>query len=193
MKRNLSLVLVSAFLIISIVHLLVFAVVQQVHRQAANEGPRLLAGRLSVLAASGRLGTDTLDAETRSIIVSRGLFYLLADADGLIRATNLPGYDGPVRRLPVGLLGQARGRGSYAITWAPQGVRYALVLCRAGNTGTYVGGCQPLLYSESNVLKLWEMVLLSWIGCSVSLAFAGAVLFRRFGVLVAAQRNVLAA
>jgi hypothetical protein len=184
MKRNLSLVLVSAFIIISILHLLVYASLQQVYRQAANDGPRLLAGLLSAHAAEGR-SYDTLDANTRSVVAAQGVFYVVAGGDGSIRATNLPGYGAPVARMPKGVVDAARKRGVNVLTWAPQGVRYALVLQRVGNTETYVGGCKPLLYTESNMMKLWQMVLLSWLGCSLSLAFAGAVLFRRFDAVPA--------
>ncbi|RYZ24328.1 MAG: hypothetical protein EOO16_01175 [Chitinophagaceae bacterium] len=193
MKRNLSLVLVSAFLIISIVHLLVFAAVQQVHRQAANEGPRLLAARLALLARGGRLRLDTLDAETRALASAQGAFYVVAGTDGAITATNLPGYNGPVTRIPAGVVTEAARRGTHYITWAPQGVRYALVLYRVPGMSLYVGGCQPLLHTETNVMKLWEMVLLSWAGCSISLAFAGALLFRRFAAMTLAPGRALAA
>jgi hypothetical protein len=190
MKKNLSLSLVGAFLIISILHLLVYASVQQVHRQAANDAPRVLADHLSAVVGSGRPPRDAFGPETAAIAGAHGIYGFVCDSNGKIMATNLAGA--PVS-IPKGLTVQARTRGSHYVTWAPNRVRYAMVLRAVPGTSYFAGGSAPLLYTEYNMLKLWQLVLLSWIASSLVLAFSGAILFRRFSETAFVQTQNLAA
>jgi hypothetical protein len=177
MKQNLSVALASAFMIVSILHLLLYASAQQEYRQAANDAPRLMADQLAARAATGKAAQDLFGNETAILSAAHGIYGLVCNPAGTIMGSNLAAAPAAI---PEGLTAQASKRGVHYVTWATRGGRYALVLRAVPGTTLFAGGIEPLRNTEQNVMRLWQMVLVSWIGCSIVLAFAGAILFRRF-------------
>ncbi|RYY94685.1 MAG: hypothetical protein EOO11_17395 [Chitinophagaceae bacterium] len=172
MRRRSSLLLVSLFMVISILHLLVYATVQQVYRTGANVPQEGLCDALVEALVDGKAPEAVFPGDTLDLAATRRPFVLLYNPDGTpLRGTAY--LDRQLPKVPRGVLEQARRSGVNRITWAPrEGLRIALVVKRVPqHPELLIAAGRSLQYTEQQTFKLWRMVLLSWIACCGVLVF----------------------
>jgi hypothetical protein len=179
MKRKLSQALVSAFLLITFMHLLVYACVQQVYRTRANEAPTQLADKLAYALSKGVTPAGLAFQQDPELFSSTLLSVFMYDSSGKELASNTK-IANRTATVPPGVLAAARRNTNYSVSWAPMsGMRKALVMRHLRDRNITIAVAGPLNYSEDQSQQLMQMVLLSWVACFAVLALCGALLFRR--------------
>ncbi|GAA4322200.1 hypothetical protein GCM10023184_08440 [Flaviaesturariibacter amylovorans] len=164
--------LVSLFLVVTILHMLVYATVQQVYRSGANVPQERLCDALVEALVDGKAPAALLPPDSLDLAATRQPFVLLYSPDGSpLRGTAF--LDKQLPKVPRGVLEHARRNGVHRVTWAPrEGLRIALVVKRVPqHPELLVAAGRSLQYTEQQTYKHWRLVLLSWIACCAVLVF----------------------
>jgi len=172
---------VVAALLVTTIFGSIYAVVQQVERQGANDAPLRLTSQLASTTESTGISADVGAGSRVDLAKSLALFSIVFDSTGT--AVSGTGYlDGALATLPRGVIDAARAHGEDRVSWEPRpGLRFAIVAVSAGADVIVAG--QSLAPSESRTDSLGTLLLAAWFGTTALLAAAvGATwLWRRRG------------
>jgi hypothetical protein len=171
MNRNKMLALLSAFLIVSLLHFLVYAAVQNAAYMRSEEAPTQKAEALAYALQRGAdpktllpvADSDLFTTPLLSSFVLDGNGYALA-ADARVRNRATP--------VPPGLLPHARQLGLKQVTWHPwPGLQKALAIRYVPARDLYVAVAGP--YNNGINESLVGFLAFTWLGsCAVLLLFA---------------------
>lgn len=146
--------------------LLVYAVMQQQYRNAAND-PQLQIARDAVTALNkGKAVTAIIPADTVDMEQSLATCIQVYSTTGVQVASN--GYIGtklPV--VPAGVLAKAKAEGEYMVSWQPSPAARmsAVVAYTGGAQGSYVLVARSMAESDKRVRALVKMIFMCWVLC----------------------------
>ncbi len=142
-----------------------YAVVQQVLRQGANDPQIQMAEDAASKLAAGQSAQTIIPIEKVNIATSIAPFMMVFDANGTPIASSAQ-LNGQTPIIPSGVFDSVRQSGEDRITWQPQdGVRSAVIVTQFKGTSTgfvLVGrSLREVEKREDNILQLLN---LGWIG-----------------------------
>jgi hypothetical protein len=173
MKRSAILLYASAFIIISVILLLVYATVQQSHRSGANDPQLQMAYDIAAQLESGKEYTP---GDTINLAKSLAPFVVLYNKEG--QPTQSSGYlEGRFPQVPTGVLNYARTHGEDVVTWQPRSdVRMAMVIKSITSpSASFVAVGRSLQGVEQREAGLRKMVFMAWLICLVILGLSWVV------------------
>jgi hypothetical protein len=149
---------------------LVYVVVQQEHRMAANYPQEQLAREAATRLDSGASPDSVVGSTTVDVATSLEPFIVVHDASGDVLATD-GALNGRPPAIPEGVLAAATKTGRDAVTWQPQeGVRVATITVPwTGGTVTSGRSLRPI---EARISALESVIATAWIAIVGALAVA---------------------
>jgi len=179
MKRSFLVLYLFAAGVLSLILLLLYACVQQVYRQTANDPQIQVAWDIREHMRMGLPVDAYFRSDSADLSGSLALFAVLYNSEGKpIRSSAR--LDGNLPQVPAGVLDFVKTNGEERVTWQPRpGVRMAMVLLRAEplSLGIIAVG-RSLREVEVRENNLRSMVGLGWLLVMGLLAVAALVQFR---------------
>jgi len=170
MKASSIITHVVATIIITIILLIVYASVQQVHRSSANDPQIQIARDLSYQLSKGKPIDHLMPMDTIDIAQSLAVFTEVFDKRGNPLQTT--GYlNGRMPQPQPGIWKFTNANNEDALTWQPQSnVRMAMVFEKIMAPGEgFVAVGRSLKETEMREGNLVKMVSMAWIACSMIL------------------------
>lgn len=157
---------------------LLYAVVQQQIRQAADDPQIQLAEDAAAKLADGQSAQAVIPAETVDIARSLASYVVVFDAAGKPIASSGQ-LDGQYPTIPGGVFDVVRQHGEDRITWQPRAdVRSAVVVVqwKGANEGFVLVG-RSLREPEQRIDRLGQLILFGWLGVLFVILCATAAFF----------------
>lgn len=164
MKRTSIYSHICAFLVICLLHVLIYATGQHIYRSSANEPQWQLANSFAQKLSSGKPLPAYFSSDVVELDKTLEPFVILYDASKTPVKTTVS-LNGKTPTLPPSVFEEAARQGSNVLTWQPQhGLREALVVLYAPHSNTpYVVVGRSLRYTEEQTEQHMKMVFISWI------------------------------
>ena len=142
-----------------------YAVVQQVLRQGANDPQIQMAEDAASKLATGQSAQTIVPVEKVNIATSVAPFMMVFDANGTPIASSAQ-LNGQTPTIPSGIFDSVRQSGEDRITWQPQdGVRSAVIVTQFKGTSTgFVLAGRSLREVEKREDNILQLLNLGWIG-----------------------------
>jgi hypothetical protein len=177
MNRKNLLTLLIAFLIITLLHFLVYSAVQNAAYLRSEEAPTQRAEELAYALKKGADPKAMLPAPDPELFAGPLLSTFVLDANGQVLAANTQ-VGKRVTPVPVGLLPHARKLGLKQVTWQPwPGLQKALAIRYVPGRDLYAAVAGP--YDNGVNESVVGFILFTWTGCLVLLLLYG-LLTRRY-------------
>ncbi len=157
-----------------------YAVVQQVLRQGANDPQIQMAEDAATKLANGQSVQNVVPAEKVDIATSLAPYMIVFDTNGTPMASSAQ-LNGQIPSFPASVFDYVRRNGEDRITWQPQdGVRSAVVVTqfKGASTGFVLAGrsLREIEQREDNLLLLLNI---GWIGMLIVTLPITALVFRK--------------
>ena len=152
---------------------LVYVIVQQEHRMAANYPQEQLAREAATRLDGGASPATVVGSTAVDVATSLEPFVVVYDRSGDVLATD-GALNGRPPVMPEGVLAAATKTGRDAVTWQPQeGVRVATITVPwTGGTVTSGRSLRPI---EARISTLESVIATAWIAIVLALAVASIV------------------
>lgn len=170
MKPSLLILHLVAASIITVMILLIYASVQQVHRSSANDPQIQIARDLSNAMSKGKSIDRLISTDTIDITQSLSVFTEVFDKNGDPLKTT--GYlNSRIPQPPPGVLKFTNANHEDVLTWQPQNnVRMAMVFEKIDAPGEgFVAVGRSLQQTEVRESSLVKMIGIAWITCIIIL------------------------
>ena len=166
MKYPFTLSHFAAAVIISVIILLLYASVQQVHRSSANDPQLQIARDLSNAMSLGKSLNNLISHDTIDLTKSLALFTEVFDKNGNpMQSTGI--LNGELPKLPAGVIQYTNSNMENVLTWQPQnGLRLAMVFEKINAPGEgFVAVGRSLKETEIHEGNLLRMCGIAWAAC----------------------------
>jgi hypothetical protein len=166
MKSSSALSHLTAFIIITVFMLTIYATVQQSYRNAANDPQLQIARDMRKALSEGRPITKLFPVNNIDLKESVAVFAELFDKNGKpIQSSGL--LNGGLLSPPQGVFNYTNQYNEHVLTWQPQNnIRMAMVFekVNAADIG-YIAVGRSLQETEVRENNLVRMVFIAWMGC----------------------------
>ena len=157
-----------------------YAAVQQVLRQGADDPQIQMAEDAAVKLTNGQAVQNIVPAEKVNIATSIAPYMIIFDANGIPIASSAQ-LNGQTTTIPSGVFDSVRKNGEDRITWQPQeGVRSAVVVTQFKGTSTgFVLAGRSLREIEKREDNILQLLNIGWIGMLIITLPITAFVFRK--------------
>lgn len=161
-----TLILITAFAVVSLIYATIYAAGQHILRLSANDPQIQLAEDGAAELGQGKpIIALTQNLPTVNLATSLAPFTMVVDSHATVLASSGQ-LDGQMPALPPGVLTYAKPGHSYRLTWQPRpGVRIATVIALSGDR--YVVAGRSLREVEQRESELLLIVGLAWLASVV--------------------------